>query len=376
MKVDVQLISSDTIKPSSSTPDNLRHHTLSFIDQIAPSIFMPLLLFYPTDIGVAHLSNEERQTRIKESLAEALTRFYLLAGRIKDNFLVDCNDEGVHYVEAKATCKLAEFLEDLNPAEHNKFLPYEQDAVNELAFNRPTHDLRLRWDAIARGSSNVATPLFESATIFPPVTVPSFIVPCGNSEKEKIAIKRFVFEGSTIAAPRDKYRTDDTNIEYPRPTRVEALSAFIYDHFLAATQPDPNKLYSLSHVANLRNECKLVVFHHILTPLRDAMKEVDVDYVKSFQESGGLTNFLVENLERFKKGEVTPLTFTSLCRFPIYEADFGWGKPLWVASARLQYKNLLGFFDTKSGSGIEAWINLDEEDMAKFEADTAKVSMV
>jgi hypothetical protein len=71
MKVDVQVISTDTIKPSSSTPDHLRHHTLSFIDQIAPPFFMPFLLFYPRD-GVAHLTSEERQGRIKQSLAEAL----------------------------------------------------------------------------------------------------------------------------------------------------------------------------------------------------------------------------------------------------------------------------------------------------------------
>jgi shikimate O-hydroxycinnamoyltransferase len=425
MKVDVQLISSDTIKPSSSTPEHLRHHTLSFIDQITPSIFMPLLLFYPTDIGhVAHLSNEERQTRIKESLAEALTRFYPLAGRIKDNFHVDCNDEGVHYVEAKAaTCKLSEFLEDPNPAEHNKFLPYELDAVNELALavQLTTFDcggivigvvfahkvldassffLFLNsWAAIARGSGNLATPNFESAIIFPPVTVPSFIAPRGSPGKEKIVTKRFVFEGSAIAALRDKYSTDDTNIEYPRPTRVEALSAFIYDRFLAATKPDPNKLYSISHVANVRTRLDPPlsenyfgnislatsfeisrdtkdVFERIVIPLRDAMRKVDMDYVKSFQESGGSSNFFEENLERYRKGEVVALGFTSLCRFPVYEADFGWGKPLWVASARLLYKNLVGFFDTKSGNGIEVWINLDEEDMAKFEVDKELLACV
>ena len=33
------------------------------------------------------------------------------------------------------------------------------------------------------------------------------------------------------------------------------------------------------------------------------------------------------------------------------------------------YPNLVTFFDTKSGDGIEAWINLMEEDMAKFEED-------
>jgi hypothetical protein len=62
MKVDIQVISTDTIKPSSSTPDHLRHHTLSFTDQIAPPFFMPFLLFYPRD-SVAHLDHQRRTAR-------------------------------------------------------------------------------------------------------------------------------------------------------------------------------------------------------------------------------------------------------------------------------------------------------------------------
>jgi shikimate O-hydroxycinnamoyltransferase len=145
------------------------------------------------------------------------------------------------------------------------------------------------------------------------------------------------FGGSAIAALRDKYSTDDTNIEYPRPTRVDALSAFIYSRLLAATQPDPNKLYALSHIANMRKRLDppfsedyfgnmsvatgFVIsgntedeFHRIVIPLRDSMRKVDMNFVKSYQESGGCSNFIVENMERFAKGEVVLVSFTSLCR--------------------------------------------------------------
>ena len=57
----------------------------------------------------------------------------------------------------------------------------------------------------------------------------------------------------------------------------------------------------------------------------------------------------------------------SLCNFPVYEAYFGWSKPFWVASARMSYKNLVAFSDTKEGDGIEAWINLDQSDMSRIE---------
>lgn len=63
------------------------------------------------------------------------------------------------------------------------------------------------------------------------------------------------------------------------------------------------------------------------------------------------------------------MAFTSLCRFPVYEADFAWGKTVWIGSAKLFNKNIVTFLDTKSGNGIEAWINLEEEEMAKFEVD-------
>ena len=63
------------------------------------------------------------------------------------------------------------------------------------------------------------------------------------------------------------------------------------------------------------------------------------------------------------------MVFTSLRRFPIYEADFGWGKSVWVGSPKMLYHNIFTFIDTKSGDGVEAWIYLKEADMVKFEMD-------
>ena len=78
----------------------------------------------------------------------------------------------------------------------------------------------------------------------------------------------------------------------------------------------------------------------------------------------------------FIKGEVVPLVFTSLCRFPLYEADFGWGKPIWVGSAARCFKNLVGYMDDKTAHGIEAYICLKPEEMAKLEADKEFLALV
>ncbi|KAG2707972.1 hypothetical protein I3843_05G155500 [Carya illinoinensis] len=424
MKLHVEILSRDTIKPSSPTPHHLRHYTLSFIDQITPQIFMPFILFYSRDVDT-DLSCVERQDRIKKSLSEALVLFYPLAGRVKYNSHVECNDEGVDYVEARANCNLSEYLEDPNPSEHNKFLPYELDDANEVAlalqvtsftcggiviglvFAHKVSDASSfflfinNWAAIARGSSNIAVPRFESVTIFPPETFPSYSASRGTG-KNKIAIKRFIFHSAAIADLRSKYSTDNTNIEYPRPTRVEALSAFICNRFLAVTQQEanPNKVCTLIQVANLRTKLEPPLseiyfgnmsmptgsvvsnntkdgFHGIVIPMRDAINKIDMNYVKSFRESTGANgNFITQNSERFRRGEVASLAFTSLCRFPIYDVDFGWGKPVWIGSARLLYANIATFFDTKSGDGIEVWINLEVEDMAKFEVDKELLSYV
>ncbi|KAG6654850.1 hypothetical protein CIPAW_05G174300 [Carya illinoinensis] len=344
MKVDVEVISHDTIKPSSMTPLHLRHYTLSFIDQISPQIFMHVLLFYPRDADSYLNSFADRQDRIKKSLSEALALFYPLAG---------CPLRA-----SQGKLYLLKFLKDRKPSEQIKFLPHELDDDNELplavqvsVFNYGGIVMGLTFAHKVMDASsfffNIATLVFESAMIFPPESGPTYN-PDKGTGKDKISIKRFVFDSSAIASLKANYSSDSSSVKYPSPTRVEALSAFIFSRLLAAThaEANPNKCY-----------------------------KVDINYVNSHPEGGANITFQLD-VERLRKGEVVKLCFTSLCRFPTYEADFGWGKPIWIGSARLLFKNLVTFFDTKEGNGIEIWINLEEEDMAKFEVDKELLAYV
>ena len=423
MKLEVEAISQDTVKPSFPTPPHLHHYQLSFLDQLQPLVFMPLVHFYPK-YSDTNLTNTEQSDRIKKSLSDALTRFYVLAGRVKDNLYVDCNDEGVPYVEAKANCKLSEFLEDPIPGELNKFLPFELDEVKELPaavqvtfFNcgglvigvlvshRIIDALSFilflnSWAAIARGHGNIVTPPMDSATLFPPQELSGLNMNIGIT-KDNIVTKRFVFDASAIGSIREKYSSDDKSIEYPRPTRVEALSAFIWSRFMASTQskPDPNKIYKIVHALNLRTRADPPLsfdyfgnitrfamsvpsrdteegFYGIIKPMREAIQKIDGDFVKMLQQGDVYLKYMKENLSNFVKGELVTLSFTSLCRFPLYEVDFGWGKPAWVTSAKFTFKNLITFIDAKSGDGIEVWINLKAEDMAKFETDNELLAFV
>ena len=75
-----------------------------------------------------------------------------------------------------------------------------------------------------------------------------------------------------------------------------------------------------------------------------------------------VTKCFREAHEEWSNEEVDTYMFASWCRFPFYEADFGWGKPSWV-SRRDFGAELVSLMDTKCGSVIEAWVGLDEQHM-------------
>ncbi|KAK1552040.1 hypothetical protein Q3G72_009370 [Acer saccharum] len=110
-----------------------------------------------------------------------------------------------------------------------------------------------RWAASTRGDGDLVRVEFASDTVFPPRNSSGFQTRSGIT-KENIVAKRFVFSASEIEAIRDKYTAYSTNQE--RPSRVEALSAFIWSCFVAATKAESasdDKLYSLLHAVNLRS---------------------------------------------------------------------------------------------------------------------------
>ena len=216
-----------------------------------------------------------------------------------------------------------------------------------------------------------------------------------------------MFEASTIEAIRSKYE-EKTSLEgEKRPSRVEALSSFIWGRYLAATSEEysakPDKVYLVIHPVNFRRKFDPLLPEHsfgnfyrcsyalmlpsstlsshgeehyagyeMLKQIREGFKKIDMDYLRKLQQGVDLNLEILKEgaKESFMKGEqVIMITFTSLCGFPIYDADFGWGKPTLVSSASLTFDNLVAFMDTKTGNGIEAYIGLNEEYMAKLEND-------
>ncbi|KAL8255920.1 hypothetical protein R6Q59_030987 [Mikania micrantha] len=95
------------------------------------------------------------------------------------------------------------------------------------------------------------------------------------------------------------------------------------------------------------------------------MKEVQDSKDGTF----AILNYSKKIGEMLQRNGVEVFTFSSWCGFPLYEIDFGWGKPRWISVTNTPFKNGIMMMDTKEGNGIEVWVNLEEDVMAIFEQD-------
>ncbi|KAK8516692.1 hypothetical protein V6N13_080790 [Hibiscus sabdariffa] len=428
MKLNVEVLSKEIIKPSSPTSDQFRRYQLSFLDQLSPPVYNPLVLFYRPIVSKGDIESNNKIKvidHLKRSLSDVLVYFYPLAGRINDNMFVNCDDEGVPFVEARVQCGISDVLDNPVPGELNKLLPFVLNDADEVPFGVQfnvfdcggfgigvciSHKIAdalsfftflKTWAAVCRGDprSLIALPEFISAELFPPKVMLGF-EPRNGISTERIVTKRFIFRASKI----QEIKENIGNKVYP--SRIEALSAFVWSRFVASTKAnskyddEDSRFYAIVHAINLRkrfdpplpdhsfgNLYRIAMTlptknserdcHNLINQIRESIRKIDADHIKQLREgSSQHLDFIKERAERFIKGEMISFNVTSLCRFPVYEADFGWGKPAWAGSASLNFKNLVVFMDTATGDGIEAWISLKEEDMGTFENDETLLGFV
>ncbi|KAL4339740.1 hypothetical protein GQ457_08G009810 [Hibiscus cannabinus] len=116
--MEVRITSKEMVKPSSQEIHLRKPFSLSLLDQLVPSHYVPLIFFYSKP------NDSQFLVGLKESLSKALNQFYPLSGRTIDNLRISSYDKGVPYVEAKVKGCLADCVSQTEQAESlNQLLP-------------------------------------------------------------------------------------------------------------------------------------------------------------------------------------------------------------------------------------------------------------
>lgn len=400
----------EMIKPSSPTPDHLRNFNLSLLDQIVPVEYTAVVLFYTGNGDVNNAAKKSQ--RLKTSLSRTLSSFYPYAGRIKDHKTVECNDNGAVFVEAYADCCLSDILHKPDQKFLRKFLPTEIESPkagtgplllvqatffkcggvalgnclsHKMADGNTTGFFLTSWGANSRGSNKALIPLFIAASgLFPP---DHSLAPYMDVIGSNFVTKRFVLYESKIAALRAKV----SSANVPKPTRVEAVTALIWKCVTTAARANRGfpRVSQTSHSMNLRKmvvpplpnyaagniigdflaqtKDKKLDLEDLVLKLRKGKEEFRRKGLQILLKNKSLTN--PEELSNEVENEHKDFyMFSDISRFPAYEIDYGWGRPLWVSVPNYRH-NMVMLVSTSDGLGLEALVTLCQEDMALFEHD-------
>ncbi|XP_060209482.1 acetyl-CoA-benzylalcohol acetyltransferase-like [Lycium barbarum] len=306
----VKILSKSLIKPSSPTPNHLKNYKLCFFDQVADTVHIPLVLFYP------HGNNNSKNEELEESLSRVLTHAYPLAGRFstEDESTVLCLDQGVTYIKATVNCKLDDFLqqtkEDLDPV--LSFWPQGIMDVDETnIFVMPLMVVQVttfECGGLALGFScahpamdgftaftfiyewakvcKFGTPCkeinnfmsFNLGTLFPVKDLTAILEPPineGKRPKSKLVARKFVFEEAAISRLREKFDSEGLSF---KPSRVEMITTLLWRSLIrAAGAGNPHlKRSIIAFPFNLRG--KVLAFPEIANSFGNLIIEIPIRF--------------------------------------------------------------------------------------------------
>ncbi|KAL4569217.1 hypothetical protein LXL04_024852 [Taraxacum kok-saghyz] len=370
------IISQETIKPSSPTPPHLKTHNLSLLDQFAPDMHTPFVFFFP------NYKNGDTNI-LKQSLSQSLTHYNPFAGRFPTppEPYINCNDEGVDFLEASIDTSLDDFIcKNVQDESIDQLFPY--GLSYSIRASSPTL-LEVQLSHFNGGGAAVAISmshkLADGATIFNFINHwANFIVK--DMDKVNYATRRFVFLNSKLNEVKNKVIAMGTCPV--KPTRVEVVTSLLFKHAVSAATKKSGTLKpsNLTVTVNLRS--KFVekypettasnLFTLVIAKMAGwseiRLSEVIAEVRKGKMELEGIRDEkeVVEKLTNgFSNIRGDIYYSSSLCRVPFYDVDFGWGKPVEVTMRIPNVEeNTLILMDTPCGDGITAFVHLPEEEMA------------
>ncbi|KAL2336007.1 hypothetical protein Fmac_010453 [Flemingia macrophylla] len=346
MKVEVEIVSREDIRPSSPTPSHLKTYKLSPLDHLVPSPYAPIILFYtsPYSDPIYYLSHVPNKLELlKQSLSETLTQFYQAAKSNKTfplsammKVLILCKPKIVD--GAALSTFLKGWTERAKGCNQNQLT--QPNFIASSLFPSSNNQCYSH----TQGSNNVT----ENST--------RLEIVCGMLWKSLVAVSKARF-----GAQRPSLVTHLVNLRRRMNKALCAEHAMGNLLWLGAAENESGPEMGLEELVG---------------KLRRAISKVDGEFVADLRGDKG-RSIMQQSLEAIgemgSKSEVDYFGFSSWCNFGFYEADFGWGKPTWVSGVGAVgsiFMNLIIPVDTRLGDGIEVWVTLEEQNMTGLEANS------
>uniref|UniRef100_M1B0D8 Anthocyanin acyltransferase n=1 Tax=Solanum tuberosum TaxID=4113 RepID=M1B0D8_SOLTU len=318
--MEIEILCTKLIKPSSPTLSHNQCYKLSFFDQIAGREHLPVVLFY-------HYNNFNSPTideRLEKSLSNVLTHVYPAAGRYdKDECSILCLDQGVPYTKAKVNSNIEENI------------VVKRFVVHEAALSR----LKKQCIDESGGALN-----------FQPSRVEIITAILWRALIRISAVRNGYFRPSLMDFPlnlRSKSSLPQVN---------NSMGNFRIDV--------PIKF--------MPGETKMEL-HHFIILIRNTLNKVIASCTNASPDEivSTLVNIYNESFEAQEWGgndEVDKVGCSSMCKFPLQDIDFGLGKPSLVYFG-LKDKEIFWLYDTDRHTEVGVQLDLKESCMQLFECD-------
>ncbi|GMY13904.1 spermidine hydroxycinnamoyl transferase-like [Fagus crenata] len=380
------------VVPSEPTPNGPLQ--LSESDQIMPWTHPTFIYIYRSNNNIP-LSFET----MNNSLSRALAHFYPLAGRLKwiegGRLQVDCNAIGVQVLEAHSDLKLDELgdfaptgtVEDLVP-KIDYTTPIEEwpllrvqltrfvcgglsvgvaishtlvDGLSTTNFinswaklargdNLDDHEIPFLDRTVLRSSEPLMLPRFDhiAYTTKPPLLIGSMDAKEEQKKETSVTLLKLTTEQVEVLKKRANQEMGVTIRPY---TRYEAISGYIWRCAckVRAIDSSHDQQTRVRLVVDGRNRLKPplpqryfgnAIFGTVTSTSIERMTDEyirsAIDFITSQKHVGGLRSSF--HIQGYTQGPFLGnpnLSLTSWINLPVYDADFGWGKPVYVGPGSL-----------------------------------------
>ncbi|KAJ4713817.1 Vinorine synthase [Melia azedarach] len=117
--MEIKIISTEIIKPSSPTPQHLRTHKLFLPNHVMPDLYVPFTFFYSSPReNLKPMNNNKISVHLKNALSKTLTYYYPFAGQNIDGVSTQCNDHGAIFIETQvANIRISDVLKRRDKAQ-------------------------------------------------------------------------------------------------------------------------------------------------------------------------------------------------------------------------------------------------------------------